>query len=276
MLWLSLWMCRSWGDDMINLVKKFGVKRLISIFIVFVLLIVVLPVFGHYFKNYTDSNYLYFEKELGYHDIFYSPEFEWWKMYGIGDSDIETSKYLLNNPTSDLKKFYDKNNMFAHSANLMSDLIFLLEDCSFKSVERTDAFWMSLLFNYNNNISTLRLSSSILSKQLHSKNAHPEKSEIVFGEYDLENIGIELESDDIRIMHAGIYEFHGKTYLVADYAEPGFVVGMLSANQNLDLSLFETKTVMYEIVDSDAENEIVERKYAFKTAKFDCYDCSPW
>ncbi len=259
-----------------NIINKCGKKRLITVLTAVICLLVVLPVIGHYFKNYTYSNYLYFEEELGYHDIFYSPESNWWKMYGIGDSDVETYNYLINNPTSALKKYYDKHNMFAHPADLMTDLIFLLEDCSFKSVERTDAFWMSLLFNYNNNISTLRLSSSILSKQLHSKNAHPEKSEIVFGEFDLENIGIELESDDIRIMHAGIYEFRGTTYLVADYAEPGIVVGVLSANQNVDLSLFETKTVMFEIIDSDFENEIVERKYAFKTAKFDCYDCSPW
>ena len=236
------------------------------IFSCIIILNIILPASYHYFNNYSSNKYVSFDKELNYHDIFFSPSKNWWKMYGIGVSDLYISEYSLEHPFSDTIEFYKKKGVVFYPPSTITELNLLLNKCTFRPIDKNEAFWYSLFFNYYNNITTVKLSSFFVSEQLTYRN-------VVSTTKDNSDMNVENKTGDIGIVNAGIYSLFDRTYLVADYAisENDF-----NDSNNVNLELIETGTTMFEIIDSDSENEIVERKHGLRTAKYDCYDSSPY
>lgn len=238
-------------------------KRYVFIIICIIILNIVLPAFCHYFDNYSGNKYIYFDKELSYQDIFFHPSTDWWKMYGIGVSDLHISECSIEQPFSDTIEFYKKKGVVFFPSNNITNLNLRLKKCTFKPIDKNEAFWYSLFFNYYNNITTVKLSDFFASEQL----LYNSKTE------DNSDLNIEYEISDIGIVNAGIYYLFDRTYIVADYAVSETD---LNVNDKINLDSIETRTAMFEITDSEAENEIVERKYGLRTARYDCYDSSPY
>ncbi len=133
-----------------------------------------------------------------------------------------------------------------------------MKKCQFKKVDTLKAFGLSFLFNYPNNITTIKLKQGYINKDLDK-------------EYFSEDILQEMLNKGEGIISAGVYTLFGKTYLMADYI---FFQNDNAENFNYRKDAVVKKCV-FEISSSDEASELVEKKYSSQARLFDSYRANP-
>lgn len=207
-----------------------------------------------------------FDEIIKYEDVFFETNACEYSIYGIGSYDIYTDKLIekeLNEnygvpPYSDTKAYCEKRGIEMYPEFLIDKRNELLSKCSFKIVDSIKAFGLSFMFNYLNNITTIRINSCYLESN---------KPKACFSIDILQD----LLDKEKGIINAGIFSLFGKTYLMADFAifdENSFE----NYNYKDDVSI---KKIVFEILPSEEATELVDRKYSSQAGIRDSYKASP-
>lgn len=223
----------------------------------------VIPVCVHYIDMSFSFN---FDEIIEYEDIFFETNSCEYSIYGIGSYDIYTDRLIekeLNEnygepPYSNTRANCEKRGIEIYPEFLIERRNELLSKCSFKTVNSIKAFGLSFMFNYLNNITTIRINSGYL---------EPDKKKACFSQDILQD----LLDKEKGIINAGIFSLFGKTYMMADFAvfeENSFE----NYKYKDDVSI---KKCVFEIIPSKEADELVVRKYSSQAGIRDSYKASP-
>ncbi|MDO4364419.1 MAG: hypothetical protein Q4C99_07815 [Clostridia bacterium] len=240
-------------------------NKVVSVILLFVLLISLFAIPAGI--HYIDMSYpLAFDEPIKYKDIFFETNACDYSIYGIGSYDIYTDRLIekelsVNNgelPHSETKAYCEKRGIEIYLESLIERRNEILSKCSFKMVDSDKAFGLSFLFNYLNNITTIKISDCYL---------EPGKDNARFSKDILQD----LLDKEKGIINAGVFSLFSKTYLMADFAlfdEKSFENYKYKDNVSV-------KKIVFEILPSEEASELVDRKYSSQAGIRDSYKASP-
>lgn len=239
-----------------------NVKLSIIIVLVFVVLLL-LPICNHYGKMSYSFD---FAEILKYEDIFFETNNSNYGVYGIGSYDIYADRLIekeLNAadgepPYSKTQKYYEKRRIEMYPEFLIENRNEILSKCSFQKVSFGKSFLLSMLFNYLNNITTIRINEGYLSQKLNNNRFS-------------KDILQDLLDKRSGVVDAGVFYLFGKAYIMTDYI---FFeeTNAESFDYKKDVSI---KKLVFEVIPSEEMSELVERKYSSQASFVDSYRASP-
>lgn len=217
----------------------------------------------HYIKMSYDFE---FDETSKYEDLFFISDHNQYDIYGIGSYDIyadrliekELSKISDEVPHSDTKERYEKKHIEIYPEFLIENRNEILSKCSFKKLSFGKSFLLSFLFNYLNNVTTIRIHEGYLSSELNDK-----------------RFSIDILQDFLDkgngVINAGVFCLSKKTYLMTDYV---FFSGTDADDYNYENDTTIKKCV-FEILPSEETEELVEIKHSSQASFGDSYKSVP-
>lgn len=234
---------------------KEKVKCISIIVAIFIMISFMLPFITHYAKFTNESYYIYDEEKLTFSEVFYEPKNNESEIYGIGLFDCLAADELKEDPS--LITYYNDMETRTFEAETIVDLFDLLRKCSFSPIKKSDSYNILCQANEQNAITSIHISLDLFLK-----------GSPYFSETLLEKVNEQI----VGVTDATIYSINDKIYLIANMAS--FVI--YSEYYGYEMPDFtDTSKCVFEIEQSEALTEIIERKDDFYVYEPDFYEETP-
>ncbi len=221
-------------------------KKIITLLLLIMLamLFIISPVISIYREYFSVEKYNQMYGAKTFVDIFYEPKSKKCEIYDIGGFGYIDLEIIKDNPNE--KAFYVKNSYKIFDEKTISKLMNLLRECKFLPIERKEAFKLSLLFDENNAVTSLGISSKWFDDEYNS----------LFSEKIVEEINEQCD----RISSCTIF-FVGEDLYLMGVCPTRIMGSSYSKYEKPDFS--ETVTVMFELEMSESAQKVLDLKDEF-------------
>lgn len=226
-------------------------RQVLAFLLIFVMGSFVMPFVFHYVKYQATDYYMFKNEQLQFSDIFYHMDNNSIEMYGIGLFDSFDFYELQESP--DLIEYYDEMEIRIFDARTITELFDLLRDCTFSEVNKNEAYELICTLKDKNAITSIHLSTDAL---------------FIGNPWFSEEILNSVNDQIVGVVDSTVYSFNGKGYLVANMAT------FLEYNEFREYELpsfAETSLAVFRIENSNAFNELEQRKNDFYVYEPDFY-----
>ncbi len=222
---------------------------LISVVILFFSTLM-LPVIYTYNSFFSDS-YHQEHKVLEYEELFFNPKSKKYNIYTIGGFGYIDISILSKHPEEIIH--YENEKMFDRET--IDKLISILEKCTFIPIESKEAFFINYFkHKSSNDITSLSIDNGWFEDSYHD----------LFSEKVVEEINEQL----FGISECTLFECDGKLYLVGAYTYE-IVGGSFIKYEKPNFG--KTKTVFFEVAESEASKELIEMREVFYPGEDNVY-----